>query len=140
MLNVTYLFSWMMSLPYYISADCHTSPDSLSHWPSFEDDPPNQDNFKDWLDDLYSFCITLLNNWPLPPAAVPTAVYTCPFTPYILPLVSSSLNTPLLLPYSTLNFSLSYTSVFASFPKPDPQPVLPSISQSIKAIAREAQI
>ena len=36
--------------------------DRLSHHLSSEDDPPENDNFEDWLDNAYSFSISLLNN------------------------------------------------------------------------------
>ena len=74
---------------HHIPADHHTGPDGLSRQPPSENDPPDQDNFEDWLDDSYSFCITLLNDRTSPPTAGPAAVHTCPNTPYLPPLVSS---------------------------------------------------
>ena len=46
----------------YISTDQHTGPDRLPHWPPLNDNPPDADDFKDWLDNSYSFCVTLLND------------------------------------------------------------------------------
>ena len=124
----------------HIPADRHTGPNGLSHQPPSEDDPPDQDDFEDWLDDSYSFCITLLNDQTSPPAAGPAAIHTCPNTPYFPSLVSSPPDTPLLLPYLSLSLSLSYISIFASSPKLVPQPASPPIPWSVKAIARAAQI
>ena len=40
----------------------HTGADGLSHRPPLDEDPPEEDDFKDWLDNSYSFSITLLND------------------------------------------------------------------------------
>ena len=45
---------------HHISADQHTGPDRLSHQPPSDDDPLDMDDFKDWLDNSYSFCVTYL--------------------------------------------------------------------------------
>ena len=34
--------------------------DGLLHWPPSDDDPPDMDDFEDWLDNSYSFCVTYL--------------------------------------------------------------------------------
>ena len=39
----------------HISADRHTSPDGLSRRPPSDDNPPNMDDFEDWLDSSYFF-------------------------------------------------------------------------------------
>ena len=49
---------WLVHIP----TIHHTGADGLSHCLSSEDDPPENDNFKDWLDNAYSFSISLLNN------------------------------------------------------------------------------
>ena len=59
----------------HISTDQHTSPDGLLHWPPLDDDPPDTDDFKDWLDSSYSFCITLLNDWLLPSSITPCSAH-----------------------------------------------------------------
>ena len=55
----------------HISADQHTGPDRLSCRPPSDDNPPDTDDFEDWLDNSYSFCITLLNNQLLPSSITP---------------------------------------------------------------------
>ena len=46
----------------HIPAVHHTGADGLSHCPPSDEDPPEGDDFEDWLDNSYSFSITLLNN------------------------------------------------------------------------------
>ena len=46
----------------HISADRHAGPDGLSRRPPSNDDPPDMDDFEDWLDNSYSFCVTLFND------------------------------------------------------------------------------
>ena len=46
----------------HIPATHHTSADRLSHHLPSDEDPPEEDDFEDWLDNSYSFLITLLNN------------------------------------------------------------------------------
>ena len=43
-------------------ASHHTRADGLSHYSPSEDNPLQEDDFKDWLDRAYSFSIFLLNN------------------------------------------------------------------------------
>ena len=50
----------------HIPATCHTGADGLSHCPLLDEDPPKEDDFEDWLDNSYSFLITLLNNCASP--------------------------------------------------------------------------
>ena len=50
----------------HISTDQHTGPDGLSRRPPLDDDSPDMNDFEDWLDNSYSFCITLLNDQLLP--------------------------------------------------------------------------
>jgi hypothetical protein len=45
----------------HISADKHTRPDGLSRHPAATEDPPDEDDVEDWLDDVYSFAVVLLN-------------------------------------------------------------------------------
>ena len=53
------LFSFRLIL---IPAAHHTGADRLSCCLPSDEDPPEEDDFKDWLDNSYSFSITLLNN------------------------------------------------------------------------------
>ena len=46
----------------HIPAAHHTGADRLSHRLLSDEDPPEEDDFEDWLDNSYSFSITLLNN------------------------------------------------------------------------------
>ena len=46
----------------HIPAAHHTGADGLSHHPPSDVDPPVEDDFEDWLDNSYSFLITLLND------------------------------------------------------------------------------
>ena len=46
----------------HIPAVHHTGADGLSCHPLSDEDPPVEDDFKDWLDNSYSFSITLLND------------------------------------------------------------------------------
>ena len=46
----------------HIPAAHHTGADRLSCCPPSDEDPPEEDDFKDWLDNSYSFLITLLND------------------------------------------------------------------------------
>jgi hypothetical protein len=41
----------------HISADKHARPDGLSCRPPAAEDPPDEDDVKDWLDDAYSFAV-----------------------------------------------------------------------------------
>ena len=46
----------------HVPATHHTGADGLSRRPPSDEDPPEEDDFEDWLDNSYSFLITLLNN------------------------------------------------------------------------------
>ena len=46
----------------HIPATHYTRADGLSHCPLSKDDPPQEDDFEDWLDRVYSFFVSLLNN------------------------------------------------------------------------------
>ena len=82
---------------HHISADQHTGPDGLSCRPPSGDDPPNTDDFEDWLDSSYSFCVTLLNDWLLPSSITPCSAHLgCRF-PCLLPSVPSASGCFLLL-------------------------------------------
>jgi hypothetical protein len=50
----------------HISADKHKEPDGLSCRPHLDTDQPEEDDFEDWLDNVYSFTIVLLNEQPHP--------------------------------------------------------------------------
>ena len=47
---------------HHVSAEKHAGPDGLSRHPHTLLDPPEVDDVEGWLDDSYSFCITLLND------------------------------------------------------------------------------
>ena len=73
---------------HHISADQHTGPDGLSCQPPSDDDPPDMDDFRDWLNNSYSFCITLLNDQLLPSSTMPYSLIWgfiplayCPLSP-----------------------------------------------------------
>ena len=46
----------------HIPAAHHTGADGLSRRLLLDEDPPEEDDFEDWLDNSYSFSITLLND------------------------------------------------------------------------------
>ena len=46
----------------HIPAIHHTRADRLSHDLPSDEDPPEEDDFEDWLDNSYSFSMTLLND------------------------------------------------------------------------------
>ena len=123
----------------HITADRHTGPDGLSCRPPANTDPPEDDNFKDWLDDSYFFCVTLLNDRTLSFITVPYFPHT---GPYAIPGASLFSRTPdlLLLPSPLPCYHLTYSSVFVSSVEPDLELDSPVISWSTKAIAKEARI
>ena len=47
---------------HHVLAEKHAGPDGLSRRPHAPLDPPKVDDVEGWLDDSYSFCITLLND------------------------------------------------------------------------------
>ena len=99
---------------HHISADRHTCPDRLSRQPPSDDDPPDTDDFKDWLDNSYSFCIILLNDQLLPSSTMPCSAYLGFRFSCLPPFVPSALGHFLLLPIPPLNFVLSYSFVLHS--------------------------
>jgi hypothetical protein len=46
----------------HIPGTRHTGADRLSRRPAAENDPPEDDDFNDWLDRAYSFSVSLLSN------------------------------------------------------------------------------
>ena len=125
----------------HISADSHTGPDGLLHRPPSDDDPPDTDDFKDWLDNFYSFCVTLLNNQLLPSSTTPYSTHLGCCFPCLLPSISSASSCFLLLPIPPLIFVQSYSFVLhSSASEPVAKPDYPTIPWSTKAIAREARI
>ncbi|KIK35871.1 hypothetical protein CY34DRAFT_95369, partial [Suillus luteus UH-Slu-Lm8-n1] len=46
----------------HVPVSKHTGSDSLSRRPAASEDPPDDDDHKDWLDHSYSFSITILND------------------------------------------------------------------------------
>lgn len=72
----------------YILADCYAGSNGLSCHPPSENDPPEEDDFEDWLDNAYSFSITLLNNWsPLSTGPANTSRHPC-LASHLLPPLS----------------------------------------------------
>ena len=125
----------------HISADRHANPDGLSRRPPSDDDPPDTDDFEDWLDNSYSFCVTLLNDRLLPSSITPCSAHLgCRF-PRLLPSVPSVSGCFLLLPIPPPIFVQSYSFVLhSSASEPVAEPDYSTIPRSTKAIAREAQI
>ena len=48
----------------HIPAAHHTGADGLSHCLLSDEDPPEEDDFEDWLDNSYSFSITVAHALP----------------------------------------------------------------------------
>ena len=46
----------------HVPAARHAAADGLSRRPPSDNDPPDEDDFEDWLDRAYSFSVTLLND------------------------------------------------------------------------------
>ena len=125
----------------HISTDRHTGPDGLSRRPPLDDNPPDMDDFKDWLDNSYSFCVTLLNDWLLPSSITPCSAHLGCHFPCLLPSVPSASGCFLLLPIPPLIFVQSYSFVLhSSASEPVTKPDYPTIPWSTKAITREARI
>ena len=145
-LNAT-INQWIASIllfrfkPHHIFADRHTSPDRLSHWPPSDDDSPDTDDFDDWLNNSYSFCVTLLNDQLLPSSTTPCSAHLGFCFPCLLPSIPSASGCFLLLPNPLPIFVQSYSFVLhSSASKPVTEPDSPTIPWSTKAIAREAWI
>jgi len=129
----------------HIPADKHAGPDGLSCRPPSDADSPEEDDVEGWLDDSYSFGISLLNDRMLPFAAAPSAPTFCHHFPYFSSFVSAAPDCILL----TLDFPnvspLTYVSAFSSSVSPssddlDALPVTPSIPWSAKATVKKARI
>ena len=126
---------------HHISTDRHTGPDGLSHRPPSDDDPPDTDDFEDWLDNSYSFCITLLNDRLLPSSTMPYSAQLGFRSPCLPPSIPSAPGCFLLLPIPLPIFAQSYSFVLhSSASEPITKPDSPTIPRSTKAIAREARI
>ena len=127
----------------HISTDRHAGPDGLSRWPPSDDDPPDTDDFEDWLDNSYSFCVTLLNDRLLPSSIMPCSAHLGCHFPRLPPSAPSASGCFLLLPIPPPIFVQSYSFVFHSSTStfnPDAKPDPSTIPWSTKAIAREAWI
>ena len=126
---------------HHISTDQHTGPDRLSCQPPSDDDPPDKDDFEDWLDNSYSFCITLLNDRLLSSSTMPCSTHLGFRFPCLPPPVPSVLGCFLLLPIPPPIFVQSYSFVLhSSISEPIAKLDSPTIPWSIKAITREARI
>ena len=126
---------------HHIFADRHTGPNGLSCQPPLDDDPPDTDDFEDWLDSSYSFCVTLLNDQLLPSSITPCSAHMgCRF-PCLLPSIPSASGCFLLLPIPPPIFVQSYSFVLhSSASEPIVEPDSSTLPQSTKAITREAWI
>jgi hypothetical protein len=60
----------------HISADKHARPDGLSHRPPATEDPLDEDDVEDWLDNVYSFAVVLLNERSHPDLYSKNFLYT----------------------------------------------------------------
>ena len=64
--NVT-INRWIMGIllfhfhPEHVPTTHHTGPDGLSWWLPSENNPVEEDDFEDWIDNAYSFMISLMN-------------------------------------------------------------------------------
>jgi hypothetical protein len=54
----------------HIPATHHTGVDGLSRRPAAENDPPEDNDFEDWLDRAYSFSVSLHNDQLPPPGGI----------------------------------------------------------------------
>ena len=85
---------------------------TVSQCPHTPLDPPEVDDIEGWLDDSYSFCITLLNDRTI---LFDSAVYiSSDYVPlYHLASLPPS-DCPFLLPNAAPHFPLTYATVFTS--------------------------
>ena len=124
---------------HHISVEKHAGPDGLSRCPHTLLNPPELNDIKGWMDDSYSFCITLLNDQTIPFDSV---VYiSLDYIPlYHLASLPPS-DCPFLLPNAAPHFPLTYATVFTSSYS-EPVSTLDSsvIPQSPKALVKEAQM
>ena len=106
------------------------------------DDPPDIDDFADWLDNSYSFCITLLNDRLLSSYITPCSTHLGFHFPCLLPSVPLASGRFLLLPIPLPIFVQLYSFVLhSSASKPIAKPDSPTIHTSVyQGIAREAWI
>ena len=69
--NVT-INRWIMGIllfhfhPEHVPTTHHTGPDGLSWWLPSENNPVEEDDFEDWIDNAYSFMISLMNTCTSP--------------------------------------------------------------------------
>ena len=124
---------------HHVSAEKHAGPDGLSRRPHAPLDPPEVDDVEGWLDDSYSFCITLLNDQTIP---FDSAVYISSDYVPLYHLASLPLSDcPFLLPNTAPHFPLTYATVFtSSHSEPVSAPDSPVIPWSPKALVKEARM
>ena len=123
----------------HVSVEKHAGPDSLSQRPHIPLDSPEVDDIEGWLDDSYSFCITLLNDRTIPFDLV---VYIS--SDYVSLYHLASLppsDCPFFLLNAALHFPLTYTTIFTSFHS-EPVSILdsPVFPRSPKVLVQEAQM
>ena len=123
----------------HVSAEKHAGPDGLSRRPHAPLDTPKVNDVEGWLDDSYSFCITLLNDRTI---LFDLAVYISSDYVPLYHLASLPLSDcPFLLPNAAPHFPLTYATVFtSSHSEPVSAPDSPVIPRSPKALVKEAQM
>ena len=121
----------------HVSVEKHAGLDGLSQCPHTPLDPPEVDNIEGWLDDSYSFCITLLNDQTIP---FDSAVYiSSDYIPLYHLASRPPSDCPFLLPNAAPHFPLTYVMVFtSSHSKPVSAPDSLVIPRSPKVLVKEA--
>jgi hypothetical protein len=124
---------------HHIPVEKHAGPDSLSQCPLAPLNPSEVDNVERWLDDSYSFCISLLNDQMI---LFDSTVYIS--SDYVSSYHLASLpplDCPFSLPNAAPHFPLSYVTAFASSHS-EQVSILnsPIIPRSPKALVKEARI
>jgi hypothetical protein len=112
----------------HVPAEKHAGPDGLSCRPQADSDPPILDDHEDWLDDFYSFSMTVLNDRGSSlPAAADLSLSLEPTPRWVEPLIRmrSRIEPPF----------------YFSFMTPATDVVIePSIPRSAKAALRETKV
>ena len=123
----------------HILVEKHAGPDSLSWRSQALLNPPDVNDVEGWLDDSYSFCVTLLND-----RTIPFDSAVCISSDYVPLYHLASLppsDCPFFLPNTVPHFPLTYATVFSlSHSEPVPTPDSPVIPQSPKALVKEARM
>jgi hypothetical protein len=98
----------------HVPANHHTAADGLSHRLPAPEDPPETDDFEEWIDDSYGFFMELAN-WR-PPHLFPSALTMHPlFTELIRPAISfAAIATSTSVAASVFAASVFAASIFAA--------------------------